>query len=211
MSLLCVVVASVGSASSVLQAQAVGDPIRTDCRGEATYTSTSIGVPFDVSFDLALRDQDGEDLGWAFARTSATAGGPGFDPGYNAAARIRSVEFHEDIAVFVSVWARGTSGALGQILGLGTNDITGVASIIGLRDGAALNLTDQTSEAFFWPPDQVPANPNDLLDAEALDDFGEPFEGFEGWTVRQYILQQLAGSQGNDIHPGGDIQITGAR
>jgi len=208
MSAVCAVVACIGIASSVLRAQTEGDPIRRECRGEASYTTNSIGVPFDVSFDFALREQDGEDQGWAMARTSGTEG-VGFDPGYNAAARIHSVEFHGDIAIFVAVWERGTSGALGTILGLGTNEIAGVASIVGLRDGAALGSTDQVSEAFFWPPNQVPADPNGLLDVEALDDFGQPFEGFEGWTVRDFIVQQLSNSNGNDVHPGSDIQLSG--
>jgi hypothetical protein len=202
--------ACIGIASSVLRAQSEGDPITRDCRGEATYTTNSTGVPFNVSFDFAMRDGGGEDLGWAMARTSG-AEGVGFDPGYNASARIDTVEFHADVAIFVSVWERGTSGALGTILGLGTNEIRGVATIVGLRDGVGSGQPDQVSEAFFWPPDQVPANPSELLEAEALDDFGQQFPGFEGATVREYILAQLMNSNGYVIHPGGDIQISGGR
>ena len=80
-----------------------------------------------------------------------------------------------------------------------------------MRSGA----TPAVSEAFFWAPAEVPADPNALLDAEALDDFGQPFEDFEGATVREFIIAQFAGNAPLRppflIHPGGTIQRSGGQ
>jgi len=206
------VLACIGVALSQ-QAPTEGDTGRSDCRGEASYTTTSLGIAFEVSFDFAVRDDGGEDLGFVIARTAPTPG-VGFVPGFNAAARIHSVEFHGDIAIFVTVWQRGTSGALGQFFGI-ASDPAGTASVIGIRDGAAGGFTDLVSEQFFFLPDQVPADPNDLLNTPAIDDFGQPIVGHEEETVREFILTQLSGNAPTrppfTIHPGGDVQISGGR
>jgi len=206
----CALLAAVGLALGGARASAQSAPSRSDCRGEASYTSTSLGIAFDVNFDFALRDEGGEDQGWVTVQTSATPG-VGFQPGFTAAANIHSVEFHgSEVAIFVVVWQRGSSGALGAALGLAP-ETNGIASIIGLRSGA----TPAVSEAFFWAPAMVPTDPNSLLDDEALDDFGQPFEGFEGATVREFILAQFAGNAPNRppflIHPGGTIQMSGGQ
>jgi hypothetical protein len=200
--------ASTAIASSGLRASASGSPSISECRGEASYTSTSLGIPFEVSFEIALREEGGKDLGWSLARTGPSPGSE-FVPGFNAAATVYSVEFHEDIAIFVAVWPRGTSGALGEFFGFASNP-AGTASVVGIRDGATGGFTDQVSEQFFFVPDQVRAELNDLPTTEALDDFGNPFPGFEGWTVRDYILQQLRALGGFPIQPGGDVRIGSA-
>ena len=91
----------------------------------------------------------------------------------------------------------------------------GTASVVGMRDGAAGGFPDMVSEHFFFVPNQVPAEPNDLLETPALDDFGEPIVNHEGQTVREFILAQLAGNAPTrppfTIHPGGDVQISGGR
>ena len=182
------------------------NPSMSVLHGEGSYTTTSLGIPFDVEFEFDLREQNGVDKGWIYGKTWATPG-VGFDPGFESHAKAHAVEFHGDIALFVVAHKRGTLGLLGEFMGLGTSDSAGVIQLIGARDGAFAGFADQISESFIWAPDQVPGDPTELFEAEALDDFGNPFPGYEGWTVRDYILAQLSELRGFPVHAGSDISV----
>ena len=69
---------------------------------------------------------------WAVPKLSPSTSVAGPTLGFNAAATVYSVEFHQDIAIFVAVWQRGTSGAPGQFFGIASNP-AGTASVVGMQ------------------------------------------------------------------------------